>query len=58
MSQEGYGTAFMATNQEGDEGDDISLVESVIQYAKRTLVAEAKMSAMESRLSQLEMALL
>ena len=56
VGQEGYGTAFMATSQEGEEGDDISLVESVIQYDERTSVAEAKMSAMESRLSQLEMA--
>ena len=56
ISQEGYGTAFMATGHEGDDGDEISLVESVIQYAERTSVAEAKMTAMESRLSQLEMA--
>ena len=56
VGQEGYGTAFMATAQENNEGDDISLVESVIQYAERTSEAEAKMSAMESRLSQLEMA--
>mgnify|MGYP000441937942 FL=1 len=55
VGQEGYGTAFMATAQENNEGDDISLVESVIQYAERTSEAEAKMSAMESRLSQLEM---
>ena len=50
VSQEGYWTAFMATGQEGEEGDDISLVESVIQYAERTAAAEAKMTAMESRL--------
>ena len=56
VDQEGYGTAFMATGQEGEEGGDISLVKSVIQYAERTVVAEAKLSAMESRLSQLEMA--
>ena len=57
VGQEGYGLAFMATRQEGEDGDDISLVKSIIQYAERTLVAEAKMSAMESCLSQLEMAL-
>jgi hypothetical protein len=56
VGQEGYGLAFMATGQEGKDRDDISLVKSIIQYAEQTSVAEAKMSAMESRHSQLEMA--
>jgi hypothetical protein len=56
VGQEGYGSAFMATGQEGEDRDNISLVESIIQYAEQMLVAEAKMSAMESCLSQLEMA--
>ena len=34
VGQEGYGTDFMAAGQEGEEGDEISLVESVIQYAE------------------------
>ena len=40
--------------QEGEGGDDVSLIESAIQYAEQTAVAEAKITAMESHLSQLK----
>ena len=54
IEQEGYGAVFMASTSAGKEGNNVSLIKSVIQYAERTAASEAKMTVMESRLSQLE----
>ena len=59
MGQDGYGAVFITNTPAGDEGNDVSLIENVIQYEERTAVTEAKMmvmTVMESHLSQVETA--
>ena len=56
MGEEGYGAVFMASTSAGDKGNDVSLIDSVIQYAECTAAADVKMTAMESCLLRLETA--
>ncbi len=50
--QEGYGAAYNITDD-----DNGSLAESLVKYAERASVAEAKVSELESRMSAMEMSL-
>ena len=52
MGQEGYGTGG-AYNAIEDDGS--SLAETIVQYAERSLTAEAQVSDLESRLAALKM---
>ena len=49
LGQEGYGTAFNATEATMEES---SITESIVCYAERATSAEGKVQALEDRINQ------
>ena len=53
VAQEGWGGAFNAVQEQAGEDDNVSLLESITQYAERATAAESDVSTLKSEMGEL-----